>query len=471
MRFTWILAALFAALVVGQNTTQQDELARALELLQTMPECARTCLFSAVAEAGISASNLDLSASCRNTTATAGIEACAAASCTIREQLTAKNVTETLCQRPVREASTISISSIIGCAFGSVAYIMRMVSKIKFPCDRGARVDTDFWWDDLTITIAWLLIIPITVLSNLLNKHGMGRDVWTIPFDNITLALKIYYFDELLYVVALPTIKIAILCTYLRVFQTSNFRKLIFVVIGLNVAYAVAFFIVTVFQCSPISLAWTHWDNSHPGTCDNINALSWASAALNIILDVLVVGLPMPMLWNMNLNRRKKILVMLMFGVGSFVTVVSILRLHLLVYFGDSKNLTYDYKQVGDWTVIEVNTALCCACMPGIRNLIRRAFPRLMGTSVGNSRRTPTPLHSALSGPTAVGSGLGKSGTEVYVRPRHSDDDYFMPLQDISTHNLSTHESAEKSVAERHVRNFSRPGSLTLAPWRSVSPV
>lgn len=68
----------------------------------------------------------------------------------------------------------------------------------------------------------------------------------------------------------------------------------------------------------------------------------------------------MPLLWRMNLNKRKKILVMLMFGssrpphsssstfsdhvqstgVGSFVTIVSILRLHMLVYFGDSKNLT-----------------------------------------------------------------------------------------------------------------------------------
>jgi hypothetical protein len=73
-----------------------------------------------------------------------------------------------------------------------------------------------------------------------------------------------------------------------------------------------------------------------------------------------VIALPMPMLWGMNLNPRKKILVMLMFstepfsfqylmaltnrcprtGVGFFVTFVSVLRLHQLVKFGDSKNVT-----------------------------------------------------------------------------------------------------------------------------------
>lgn len=73
----------------------------------------------------------------------------------------------------------------------------------------------------------------------------------------------------------------------------------------------------------------------------------------------------MPMLWRMNLNPRKKFLVMLMFGtfllalprnnntefffeliffffagVGFFVTFVSILRLRLLVKFGESKNIS-----------------------------------------------------------------------------------------------------------------------------------
>lgn len=68
------------------------------------------------------------------------------------------------------------------------------------------------------------------------------------------MCCQIYYFDELLYLAALPTIKIAILCTYLRIFQAPNFRKLVFGVIGLNVAYAITFFVITVFQCSPISL-------------------------------------------------------------------------------------------------------------------------------------------------------------------------------------------------------------------------
>lgn len=169
---------------------------------------------------------------------------------------------------------------------------------------------------------------------------GLGKDIWTLPFKNITNILKIYYFDEDLYLSALPVIKISMCLTYLRIFQDKRFRMIVFVVIGLNVCYAISFVLVSVFQCWPISFAWTHWDKEHVGRCNNINAQGWTSAAFNVILDIIVLSLPMPMLWKMQLNKRKKFLVMMMFSIGFFVTIVSILRLQVLIEFGDATNLT-----------------------------------------------------------------------------------------------------------------------------------
>lgn len=109
MRFLWSWAIFFVTLCVCQNATQdaQAKLTRALELLQQMPKCAvrtsclllalirqyiadtaqQTCLLQAVAAAGVTAGNIDLAASCANTTATEGIQECAMMTCSIREQL------------------------------------------------------------------------------------------------------------------------------------------------------------------------------------------------------------------------------------------------------------------------------------------------------------------------------------------------------------------------------------------------
>lgn len=164
--------------------------------------------------------------------------------------------------------------------------------------------------------------------------------MWTVPFTNITNILKIYYTDEILYLTLLPVIKISMLLTYLRIFQGQQFRVWVYVAIGLNVCYIIAFDCITIVQCRPISFSWTRWDGEHLGTCNNINAQIFAAAALNVALDILVIGLPMPQLWKMTMNWRKKALVMLMFGVGFFVTVVSILRLQYLIQFGNSHNVT-----------------------------------------------------------------------------------------------------------------------------------
>ena len=75
---------------------------------------------------------------------------------------------------------------------------------------------------------------------------------------------KIYYFDEDLYLTALPAIKISMLLTYLRVFQSKHFKWGVYVVIALNVCYGIAFLLVSIWQCRPIPCAWTHWTQEEP---------------------------------------------------------------------------------------------------------------------------------------------------------------------------------------------------------------
>ncbi|KXT09771.1 hypothetical protein AC579_6150 [Pseudocercospora musae] len=429
----WFLALilLLSGLLAGQNTSTaaEPEQAELLKLLASMPTCGLTCLETAIAASPCSAT--DLSCSCNNATLTAQVTVCAAQECTIKQQLTTKNTTDTLCSRPIRDQTHIvSYAGVIGCIIALIAYLIRMVSKVSFPCYEEMRIYNQLWWDDAVITLAMAEIISVSSLSVVLANLGLGKDVWTLPFGNISKILKIYYFDEDFYLTALPLVKISMCLTYMRIFQNPNFKKATWIVIALNVCYAIAFLLISVFQCRPIECAWTHWDLEHDCHCNNINAQGWTSAAFNVILDVLTLGLPLPMLWKMTLNKRKKFLVMLMFSLGFFVTIVSILRLQVLIEFGASQNPTWDYRAVGYWSTIELHAAVVCACMPAIRNFIRRFLPRLMGSTAEASAHLN---QSGLSGPTAVGSGVDKGEPDVVVRRRDSDEINFILLRDVHT--------------------------------------
>jgi hypothetical protein len=255
-------------------------------------------------------------------------------------------------------------------------------------------------------------VIPLTALSVILANDGLGRDIWTVPFDNITKILHIYYYDEILYLTSIALTKISILLFYLRIFPNPNFRRLVWIAIAYCVGYILGTVIALVFQCKPLNLAWTRWDNEHPGKCFNLNLLGWMTAALNIVGDLLVICLPLHELSKLAMGRRKKAGVMLMFLGGGFVTVVSMLRLKYMIQFNNSHNVTWDYTPIGYWSTLEVHVGIIIACLPAVRSLQRRIFP---------SSRSPNSYYPERSG--AYGYSKGGSPFPSIAKPKAGNPD------------------------------------------------
>lgn len=62
--------------------------------------------------------------------------------------------------------------------------------------------------------------------------------------------------------------------------------------------------------------------------------------------------------------------------------MVSILRLQSLVKYGThSLNPTWEYFEVSKWSTIEINVGIICSCMPTMRLILVRMFPKQMGTT------------------------------------------------------------------------------------------
>ncbi|PKY08322.1 FAD/NAD(P)-binding domain-containing protein [Aspergillus campestris IBT 28561] len=341
------------------------------ELEAMMPKCALQCMAETLPESGCALT--DQTCQCTNEKYTEALEKCVVVSCSIREGLTTKNVTSQACGAPIRDRTkAVSIPGIVGMILAIIAYVLRIIARLR--CCGGV-----FGWDDITMSITMVFVIPLSALSVVLADLGLGRDMWTIPLENITKILYVYFWDELLYLSVIPLTKISICCFYLRIFPERRFRTLTYVVIGLNVAYWITFVLISVFQCEPLPGAWHHWDGEKNYHCNNINAQGWSAALINMALDIFVMVLPLRQLYGLNLSWRKKAYVMCMFSLGIFVTLVTILRLESLIHFATTENLTWDYVKIGYWSTIECHVGIICACLPAIRSLLRRMAPRAFG--------------------------------------------------------------------------------------------
>ncbi|KAK4864759.1 hypothetical protein LT330_001382 [Penicillium expansum] len=294
-----LVAALFATTVIAGME----------ELAAVLPSCALDCMMTSVSQSSCKTTNQ--TCLCNDAHYTAVLQKCVVTSCTIRESLTTKNVTTSACGAPIRDRTKIvSYAGVVGGIIALLAFFLRMLARLS--CCGGM-----FGVDDWTM----VLLIPLSALSVVLANSGLGKDMWTLPFDNIT---------HILY-------------------------------------------------CRPLPGAWHRWYGEENYKCNHINAQGWAAAVLNMVLDIIVMVLPLRQLYRLNLSVRRKAFAMCMFSLGIFVTLVSILRLNSLIHFASTTNLTWDYVTVGYWSTIECDVGVICACLPAIRSLLRRVAPGLFG--------------------------------------------------------------------------------------------
>jgi hypothetical protein len=147
--------------------------------------------------------------------------------------------------------------------------------------------------------------------------NGLGRDVWTVPFDQITNFVHWLYALEILYFFQIALLKLTLLLFFLRIFPQRTVKRLLWGTIAFVVLWAVVYVFVAIFQCQPIRHYWESWDKQHEGACININAFAWSNAAINILLDAWMLILPLYEVFQLQLTWRKKISVAMMFCVGT----------------------------------------------------------------------------------------------------------------------------------------------------------
>ncbi|XP_014560945.1 hypothetical protein COCVIDRAFT_33953 [Bipolaris victoriae FI3] len=342
---------------------------------QQMPACATECYESSITTQ-TTCTPADVTCICADQKYLDTTNKCIKSSCTVREALVAQNTTATICDRPIRDRTYISpiITGVSGgAALFSVAARCYIVGK-------------GFALDDFFAVLAFISAIPLGVMQFLNLDAGNGRDTWTVTPENITLIMKYTWIAEISYSVVLPLTKMSFVACCLRIFPSTEFRRRAYVVMALCVAYGIIFTAVTFFNCTPIDYIWTNWDGQHKGTCINFHIFAASAAAVNIVIEILVLALPIPELLKLAMSLRNKLYIIAMFSVGVFTLIVAILRLQSLVIFKKSSNPTWDYVPTAYWSTLEAFVGVFCVCMPALRRFLTLIFPRCFASTQQNSR-------------------------------------------------------------------------------------
>ncbi|KAF5664744.1 integral membrane protein PTH11 [Fusarium heterosporum] len=262
------------------------------------------------------------------------------------------NATSIACSYPVRDRHRqFDVLSIVLCSVTGIVVILRLFEKIRF--------EHKFRPEDYLVAFCFALTLTNTITCTIgLSGNGLGRDTWTITPVQLTTYLQYLYIGQTIYATEVFVTKICVALFYLRIFPSVGVQRLLWGTIAFSVLCTIVFDILAIAQCRPISFFWQGWDKLHEGKCIGVNPLGWAIAAVSIIMDFWMLAIPLLQLFKLQMKWQRKVAVALMFLVGTFVTVVSVIRLRYLITFGNSSNPTWDSFETIYWTSIETNVGI-----------------------------------------------------------------------------------------------------------------
>lgn len=81
--------------------------------------------------------------------------------------------------------------------------------------------------------------------------------------------------------------------------------------------YCIALFFAVIFACNPIAKAWDVTIPATEGTCIDILSMFKATASLGIVTDLIMLGLPFPLIFQLNMKTPQKIGIIFVFIIGS----------------------------------------------------------------------------------------------------------------------------------------------------------
>ncbi|KAL2071916.1 hypothetical protein VTL71DRAFT_13151 [Oculimacula yallundae] len=338
------------------------------EIEALIPPCSAGCFNSAVS---VNPGLIDLpDISCHNITLQKPLSACIQRACSFEEQKIYSTVTKDICEGqsiPSKALAALLLAVILGpITLGFVAG--RIYSKRKF--------SNAFGMDDYLILTAasfYSGTIPLYIFNTII---GYGHHYWHIDPLKIRILLVVFYIGEISYLSAMPVIKLSILFFYLRVFQLQGawFRSVVWIMIVFVATAGLAFVITGIVQCLPIAGSF---DKSVDAKCVDLNAVAYANAGVGIFQDIVILILPIPEILKLNMKPRKKILLLVMFSVGTIAVITSILRLPYLHDFATSLDQTWDNQTGSLWSLAEQSAAIICACMPAVRTLLAGYLPNI----------------------------------------------------------------------------------------------
>lgn len=279
-----------------------------------------------------------------------------------------------------------------------------------------------FWWDDFWIIVGYFLLMPICGLGLAMVKvetSWSNEDRIILNLEENEILLKIIYALLQFLLASYAATRFSILALYLRIFSDKKLRVAIWVTASFVTLQWLGFAITSVFQCIPV---YHFWDRAVEGVCVDVDKFYRSVTPFNLVVDVVLVLMPLPTVWQLKATNTRKWALTLLFGIGLAALVASAIRLSVYERH-TAKVIAPSYTDVMImWLVVEPSIYLIAACLPAMHHVLAAMVPRRLANWMSDRMARISRLNSTVLG-------RSKTGVSMTSDSRGLTDDTEMALE------------------------------------------
>ncbi|KAI9739700.1 MAG: hypothetical protein M1834_006419 [Cirrosporium novae-zelandiae] len=240
--------------------------------------------------------------------------------------------------------------------------------------------------DDYLIIAASITSTGIIVTVPYMYNLGIGRHYYNLTEYEILYGRRWGWISQILYYFALGLAKTSMVALYVRL---ASDKKHIYLLYGMGTMiflHGLAAAITTSHMCSPVSIVWS---NTFPAGCINLLTFNYFNAAFHILSDLILAILPIPILKHLNMNKKRKLGLSILFSIGILTIAITIARQVTNAISLTHVDFPWYWSPAELCTCLEVNMGIVCASAPAMRSLFKGRF--------GGSSDKPSKLYEANS--------------------------------------------------------------------------
>ncbi|KZM18930.1 uncharacterized protein EKO05_0006682 [Ascochyta rabiei] len=245
--------------------------------------------------------------------------------------------------------------------------------------------------DDWSMVIA----IPLFTISTIgmlgIAFTGGGKMDSELSTEQRETAMFWWFIMQTMFCLAAIPVKWAICFTLLRIADKRKiYQWSIYAIMAAVFLVMASTTIYEFFHCTPIQMNWEAVEGGFCKAQSNITGFSFALSAVSIFSDWFCALIPIPLLWNVQIDIRVKSSIIALLGLGIFASTAAIVRLTVTVNLSATTDFLYHAMPVAAWAHAELGLGVVLANLPALRPLLDKLIS-LRSTIRSNGKRITDP--------------------------------------------------------------------------------